>query len=111
MTSIDMKEDILAVNLEEEASVLETFKELTRRCPDEDNEVLRAWLKSRLADAATDRILGCHIIGPGAGDLIHEVCVAMEFGASAQDLALTNNTAAAVALTVGGGNASVSLVG
>ena len=28
-------------------------------------------------------------IGPGAGDLIHEVCVAMEFGASAQDLALT----------------------
>ena len=44
-----------------------------------------------LADAATDRILGCHIIGPGAGDLIHEVCVAMEFGASAQDLALTSH--------------------
>jgi dihydrolipoamide dehydrogenase len=42
-----------------------------------------------LADAATDRILGAHIIGPAAGDLIHEVCVAMEFGASAQDLALT----------------------
>ena len=42
-----------------------------------------------LADKTTDRILGCHIIGPGAGDLIHEVCVAMEFGASAQDLALT----------------------
>ena len=42
-----------------------------------------------IVDAATDRILGCHIIGPGAGDLIHEVCVAMEFGASAQDLALT----------------------
>lgn len=42
-----------------------------------------------LADKDTDRILGCHIIGPQAGDLIHEVCVAMEFGASAQDLALT----------------------
>ena len=42
-----------------------------------------------LADKDTDRILGCHIIGPAAGDLIHEVCVAMEFGASAQDLALT----------------------
>ena len=42
-----------------------------------------------LADKATDRILGAHIIGPMAGDLIHEVCVAMEFGASAQDLALT----------------------
>ena len=42
-----------------------------------------------LADAKTDRILGCHLIGPAAGDLIHEICVAMEFGASAQDLALT----------------------
>lgn len=42
-----------------------------------------------LADKETDRVLGCHIIGPGAGDLIHEVCVAMEFGASAQDIALT----------------------
>lgn len=44
-----------------------------------------------IADAATDRILGCHILGPGAGDLIHEVCVAMEFGAAAQDLALTSH--------------------
>jgi len=42
-----------------------------------------------LAEKDTDRILGAHIIGPMAGDLIHEVCVAMEFGASAQDLALT----------------------
>ena len=42
-----------------------------------------------LADKGTDRILGAHIIGPMAGDLIHEICVAMEFGASAEDLALT----------------------
>lgn len=42
-----------------------------------------------LTDSKTDRILGCHIIGPNAGDIIHEVCVAMEFGASAQDLAMT----------------------
>ncbi|MCX8509466.1 MAG: dihydrolipoyl dehydrogenase [Rhodobacteraceae bacterium] len=42
-----------------------------------------------LADAATDRILGAHIIGPAAGELIHEICVGMEFGASAQDIALT----------------------
>ena len=42
-----------------------------------------------LADKETDRILGAHIIGPAAGDLIHEVCVAMEFGASAEDLAMT----------------------
>ena len=42
-----------------------------------------------LADANTDRILGCHLIGPAAGDLIHEICVAMEFGASSQDIAMT----------------------
>jgi len=42
-----------------------------------------------LADKATDRILGAHVVGPMAGDLIHEVCVAMEFGASAEDSALT----------------------
>ena len=42
-----------------------------------------------IADATTDRILGAHIIGPMAGDLIHEVCVAMEFGAASEDLART----------------------
>ncbi|ETA52769.1 dihydrolipoyl dehydrogenase [Ponticoccus alexandrii] len=42
-----------------------------------------------LVDKETDRILGCHIIGPSAGDLIHEICVGMEFGASAEDIALT----------------------
>jgi len=42
-----------------------------------------------LADKETDRVLGAHIIGPAAGELIHELCVGMEFGASAQDIALT----------------------
>ena len=42
-----------------------------------------------LSDKYSDRILGGHIIGPAAGDLIHEICVAMEFGASAEDLART----------------------
>jgi dihydrolipoamide dehydrogenase len=42
-----------------------------------------------LADKETDRLLGAHIIGPYAGDLIHEICVAMQFGASAEDVALT----------------------
>lgn len=42
-----------------------------------------------LADKKSDRILGAHIVGPGAGDIIHEICVAMEFGASAEDLART----------------------
>lgn len=40
-----------------------------------------------LADAKTDRVLGVHIIGPRAGDLIAEAAVAMEFGASAEDIA------------------------
>jgi len=40
-----------------------------------------------LADAKTDRVLGAHIIGPEAGTLIHECVMAMEFGASAEDIA------------------------
>ncbi len=40
-----------------------------------------------LADARTDRLLGVHIIGPRAGELIAEAVVAMEFGASSEDLA------------------------
>jgi dihydrolipoyl dehydrogenase len=42
-----------------------------------------------LTDAATDRVLGAHIIGPDAGVLIAEVAMAMEFGASAEDIART----------------------
>jgi len=40
-----------------------------------------------LADAKTDRVLGVHILGPRAGDLIAECAVAMEFGASSEDIA------------------------
>jgi dihydrolipoamide dehydrogenase len=42
-----------------------------------------------LADAETDRVLGVHIIGPRAGDLIAEAAAAIEFGASAEDIART----------------------
>ena len=42
-----------------------------------------------LADAKTDKVLGCHIIGAQAGELIHEVAVLMEFGGSSEDLART----------------------
>jgi dihydrolipoyl dehydrogenase len=42
-----------------------------------------------LADAATDRILGVHIIGPRAGDMIAEAVAAMEFGATSEDVART----------------------
>jgi dihydrolipoamide dehydrogenase len=42
-----------------------------------------------LSDAHSDKVLGCHIVGPMAGELIHEVAVLMEFGGSAEDLART----------------------
>ena len=42
-----------------------------------------------LADKKTDRVLGVHIIGPRAGDLIAEAAAAMEFGASSEDIART----------------------
>lgn len=42
-----------------------------------------------LADKKTDRVLGVHIVGKGAGDLIHEAAVLMEFGGSSEDLART----------------------
>ncbi|MEO9457782.1 MAG: dihydrolipoyl dehydrogenase [Lentilitoribacter sp.] len=42
-----------------------------------------------LADKATDRVLGVHIIGLGAGDMIHEAAVLMEFGGSSEDLGRT----------------------
>jgi len=42
-----------------------------------------------LADAKTDRVLGVHIVGEDAGTLIAELVLAMEFGASAEDIART----------------------
>ena len=42
-----------------------------------------------IADAATDRVLGVHMIGPDVGNMIGEACVAMEFSASSEDIART----------------------
>ncbi|MEZ0260905.1 MAG: dihydrolipoyl dehydrogenase, partial [Alphaproteobacteria bacterium] len=62
-----------------------------------------------LADAKTDRVLGCHIVGPEAGTLIAEIALAMEFGASSEDIARTchahptlNETVKEAALAVDG---------
>ena len=44
-----------------------------------------------LADAATDRVLGAHIIGPDAGTMIAELVLAIEFGASSEDVARTSH--------------------
>ena len=42
-----------------------------------------------IADTKTDRVLGVHILGPRASDMIAECVIAMEFGASAEDIART----------------------
>ena len=42
-----------------------------------------------LADKKTDKVLGVHIVGPDAGNLIAELALAMEFGASSEDIART----------------------
>ena len=42
-----------------------------------------------ITDAKTDRILGAHIIGPNAGEMIGEAVLAMEYGASSEDVART----------------------
>jgi len=46
-------------------------------------------LVKMIAHADSDRILGCHIIGPSAADLVQQVVIAMEFGASSEDIGLT----------------------
>lgn len=62
-----------------------------------------------IADKATDRVLGAHIIGPDAGTLIHEIAVGMEFSCAAEDIARTchahptlNETIREAAFAIGG---------
>ncbi|MBY0421944.1 MAG: dihydrolipoyl dehydrogenase, partial [Parvularculaceae bacterium] len=44
-----------------------------------------------LADAATDRLLGCHIVGVGAGEMIAEAAIVLEFGGASEDIARTSH--------------------
>ncbi|NGN41995.1 dihydrolipoyl dehydrogenase [Mesorhizobium sp. CGMCC 1.15528] len=86
----------------EVASVGKTEEELKKagidykvgKFPFTANGRARAMLKTDgfvkiLADKATDRVLGAHIVGFGAGEMIHEAAVLMEFGGSSEDLART----------------------
>jgi dihydrolipoamide dehydrogenase len=61
------------------------FKANTRARTNNDTDGLVKFL----ADAKTDRILGAHIIGPNAGELIHEAALGIEYGASTEDIART----------------------
>jgi len=86
--------EVASVGLTEEAAKASGRKIKIGKFPLMGNARAKAMLQAEgfvklIADAETDRILGCHIIGPGAGEMIHEICVAMEFGAAAQDVALT----------------------
>ncbi|MBX9679419.1 MAG: dihydrolipoyl dehydrogenase [Gemmataceae bacterium] len=58
-------------------------------------------LVKTIADAKTDRILGVHILGPRASDLIGELVMAMEFGATAEDVARTCHAHPSLSETVG----------
>ncbi len=42
-----------------------------------------------IASEETDRVLGCHIVGPSAADLVQQVAIAMEFGSTAEDIGMT----------------------
>lgn len=48
-----------------------------------------AGMVKMIADKETDRILGVHIVGPAAGDMVAQAVIAMEFGSSAEDIAMT----------------------
>ncbi|MBK4214848.1 dihydrolipoyl dehydrogenase [Paracoccus caeni] len=107
--------EVASVGLTEEAAKESGRKIKVGKFPFMGNARAKAVMQAdgfvkMIADAETDRILGCHIIGPNAGEMIHEICVAMEFGASAEDVALTCHahptTSEAVreaALALGGG--------
>ncbi|MGE0826001.1 MAG: dihydrolipoyl dehydrogenase [Candidatus Binatia bacterium] len=86
--------EVASVGLSEEAAKASeipykvgTFSFLANgraRCMDETDGMVKV-----IADAKTDRILGVHIVGPRASDVIAEAVMAMEFGASAEDMART----------------------
>lgn len=86
--------EVASVGKTEEELKAEGIDYATGKFPFSANGRARAMLATDgfvkiLADKATDRVLGVHIIGKGAGDLIHECAVLMEFGGSSEDLART----------------------
>jgi dihydrolipoamide dehydrogenase len=86
--------EVAAVGKTEEELKAEGIKYKTGKFPFSANGRARAMqtpdgFVKVLADAETDRVLGVHIIGFGAGELIHEAAVLMEFGGSSEDLGRT----------------------
>ncbi len=86
--------EVAAVGQTEEEVKAAGIDYKTSKFPFTANGRAKAMLASQgfvkiVTDKATDRVLGCHIVGKGAGEMIHEVAVLMEFGGSAEDLART----------------------
>jgi len=86
--------EIASVGITEEEARAEGIDYRVGKFPFTANGRARAMLATDgfvkiIADKASDRVLGVHIVGAGAGDLIHEAAVLMEFGGSSEDLART----------------------
>jgi dihydrolipoamide dehydrogenase len=84
--------ELASVGLSEEEAAQQGIQVAIGTCPLQANARARCLGETAgsvkiLADARTDRIVGVHILGPRASDLIAEAAVAMEFGASAEDIA------------------------
>jgi len=76
------EEDLKAAGIEYKAGKFPFTANSRARCNADTDGFVKI-----LADAKTDRVLGVHIIGPEAGTIIHECVMAMEFGASSEDIA------------------------
>jgi dihydrolipoamide dehydrogenase len=88
--------EIAAVGLTEEAAKAKGHTVKIGKFPFMANSRARAnedadGFVKLIADAKTDEVLGCHIIGPAAGDLIAEVVLGMEYKAAAEDIARTSH--------------------
>jgi dihydrolipoamide dehydrogenase len=84
--------ELASVGLSEEEAAQQGLEVAIGSCPFQANARARCLGETAgsvkiLADARTDRIVGVHVLGPRASDLIAEAAVAMEFGASAEDIA------------------------
>jgi dihydrolipoamide dehydrogenase len=84
--------ELASVGLSEEEAAAQGLEVAVGACPFQANARARCLGETTgsvkmLADARTDRVLGVHILGPRASDLIAEAAIAMEFGASSEDIA------------------------
>merc|ERR1711864_13248 len=76
------EEDLKAEGVEYSVGKFPFAANSRAKCNNDTDGLVKA-----IADKKTDRLLGVHIIGPGAGEMINEGALAMEYGASCEDIA------------------------